>query len=454
MAASQPDKHPHVQPPQGNEKTPAHMSGLIDTSQPDMPTQTERTPGGALGKRLAAIGATTNVPFRVVFADGSSYTNADRLGAPPALTLRFKTLASELRVVAFGHVGLLESYFDGSVDIDGDLALGVRAAMDAGFDRKPNALLAIRNRWHEFRYSNKSIAQAKANARFHYGHGEAFYRLWLDRVGMMYTCAYWREGTKTLEEAQANKMDHVCRKVQLKAGETFVDVGSGWGGLMFHAYERFGAFGTGVNATTEQVEETRAEIARRGLSDKLKVFDCDMREIPGQYDKLLSIGTLEHAGPDSLADVCRTHANALKPGGLGVIHFIGHVGDFPTEFYIRKHIFPGGWIPSLSLAIDWMERSGLEIVDIENLRRHYALTLDAWASRFDDNWEKIHAIDPKRFDERFRRTWRTYLWSCAEMFRSKASRTHLFQVTVSRGNVPADGYPMSRAFLYRQDGTA
>lgn len=433
---------------QGNERTPAHMSGLIATAQPGPPVESEKVTGGALAKRLAAIGAATDVPFRVVFADGSTYTNADRLGASPVLTVRFKSLAAELTVVAFGHVGLLESYFDGSVDIDGNLALGVRAAMDAGFDRKPNKLLALRNRWHEMRFSNKSIAQAKANARFHYGHGEAMYKLWLDRVGMMYTCAYWKEGTKTLEEAQQNKMDHVCRKVQLKPGETFVDVGSGWGGLLFHAWERFGAIGTGVNATTEQVEETRAEIARRGLSDKLKVFDCDMREIPGQYDKLLSIGTLEHAGPDSLADVCRTHAAALKPGGLGVIHFIGHVGDFPTEFYIRKHIFPGGWIPSLSLAIDWMERSGLEIVDIENLRRHYALTLDEWASRFDANWEQIHALDPGRFDERFRRTWRTYLWSCAEMFRSKASRTHLFQVTVSKGNLRAGGYPMSRAFLY------
>jgi cyclopropane-fatty-acyl-phospholipid synthase len=449
MPATDPDPFLHSSSSQGKEKTPAHMSGLIDTSQSYAGTPGERTPGGGLGRRLAAIGAATTVPFRAVFANGSTYTNADRLGKPPALTVRFKSLAAELRVLAFGHVGLLESYFDGGVDIEGNLALGVRAAMDAGFDRKPNPLLTVRNRWHESRFSNQSIAQAKANARFHYGHGEAFYKLWLDRVGMMYTCAYWKEGTKTLEEAQQNKMDHVCRKVQLKAGETFVDVGSGWGGLLFHAYERFGALGTGVNTTTEQVEETRAEIARRGLSDKLKVVEADMREIPGQYDKLLSIGTLEHAGPDALADVCRTHANALKPGGLGVIHFIGHVGDFPTEFYIRKHIFPGGWIPSLSLAIDWMERYGLEVLDIENLRRHYALTLDEWASRFDRNWDVIHSLDPKHFDERFRRTWRTYLWSCAEMFRSKASRTHLFQVTVSKGNVPAGGYPMSRAFLYR-----
>src|SRR6185369_8301621 len=106
---------------------------------------------------------------------------------------------------------------------------------------------------------------------------------------------YWKEGTKTLEEAQRNKMEHVCRKVQLAPGDTFVDVGSGWGGLMFHALEHHGAIGTGINACTEQVNETRAEIEKRGLADKLRVIECDMREIPGQYDKLLSIGTLEHA---------------------------------------------------------------------------------------------------------------------------------------------------------------
>jgi cyclopropane-fatty-acyl-phospholipid synthase len=345
-------------------------------------------------------------------------------------------------------VGLLESYFDGSLDIDGNLALAFRAAFDSGFDHDSNPLVSLRNRWHEFRFSNASIAQAKKNARFHYGLGEAFYKRWLDRIGMMYTCAYWKEGTRTLEEAQANKMDHVCRKVELKAGETFVDVGCGWGGLLFHAWERCGALGTGINTTTEQVEELRAEIARRGLADRIGLVECDFREIPGQYDKLLSIGTLEHAGRDELPAVVKAHADAMKPGALGVIHFIGHVGRFDTEFYIRKHIFPGGWIPSLAEAIEAMEESGLEVLDVENLRRHYALTLDAWGERFDAQWDAIHALDPGRFDERFRRTWRTYLWACAEMFRSKNSHTHLFQVLVSKGNIGSN-YPMSRAFLYR-----
>jgi cyclopropane-fatty-acyl-phospholipid synthase len=403
------------------------------------------SPSKAVARKLAAVAAATDIPFRVVLSSGAIVQGR---ATAPAFTVTFRTPAAERRVVAFGYVGLLESYFDGSVDIDGSLALALRAGFDAGYDRVMMPLVWLRNQWHELRHSNRSIARAKANARFHYGHGQPFYRLWLDAPAMMYTCGYWKEGTRTLEEAQRNKMDHVCRKVQLSAGETFVDIGSGWGGLLFHAWEHYGALGTGVNTTTEQVAETAAEIERRGLGDKIRVLDCDFREIPGQYDKLLSIGTLEHAGRDCLRSVVRAHAAALKPGGLGVIHFIGHVGARETEFYIREYIFPGGWIPSLSQALDSMERYGLEVLDVENLRRHYALTLDAWANRFDDNWEEIHALDPQRFDERFRRIWRTYLGSCAEAFRTRDSQLNLFQVTVSKGSV-RDNYPMSRSFLYR-----
>jgi cyclopropane-fatty-acyl-phospholipid synthase len=415
----------------------------------DVATSTEKLAAppahGPLARFLATIGSSTKVPFRVVFADGSHYLNSE---AAPAFTLIFRSRSAQARVLRYGHIGLLEAYFDGGIDFEGDFAMAARASFDAQFDTRPNPLVQMRNRWHEARFSNRSIAQAKANSRFHYGLGQEMYRYWLDRVGMMYTCAYWKEGTTTVEEAQVAKMDHVCRKAQLKAGETFVDVGCGWGGLLFHAYERYGALGTGINNTTEQVEELRAEIAKRGLTDKLGLVECDFREIPGQYDKLLSIGTLEHAGRDSLAQVVKAHADAMKPGAIGVIHFIGHVGRFETEFYIRKYIFPGGWIPSLAEAIEAMEQSGLEVLDVENLRRHYALTLDAWAERFDANWEKIHALDPKKFDERFRRTWRTYLWACAEMFRAKTGHTHLFQVLVSKGNISSN-YPMSRAFLYQ-----
>ena len=402
-------------------------------------------PSALLTRMLERIVAGSELSFRAEFADGSVVARGD---GPPVFTVRFNSPRAARRVLAMGYVALLEAYFDGSVDIEGDLAAAFRAGFAAGLDIAANPFIALRNRRHEWRFSNASIPQAKANARFHYGLGQDFYRPWLDVPSMTYTCAYWKEGTRTLEEAQRNKMDHVCRKVQLAAGDTFVDVGSGWGGLLLHAWEHYGAIGTGINTTTEQVAESRAEIARRGLADRLHVVECDFREIPGQYDKLLSIGTLEHAGRDQLADVVRAHAAALKPGGLGVIHFIGHVDSSDTEFYIREYIFPGGWIPSLAEAISCMERNGLEVVDVENLRRHYALTLDVWAERFDRRWREIHALDPKRFDERVRRTWRTYLWSCAELFRASRPQIGLFQVTVSKGNLGAD-YPMSRAFLYR-----
>jgi cyclopropane-fatty-acyl-phospholipid synthase len=192
-------------------------------------------------------------------------------------------------------------------------------------------------------------------------------------------------------------------------------------------------------------------IAQRGLQERLRVLNGDFRDAFGPFDKVVSIGVLEHAGRDQLDDVVRAHADFLRPGGLGMLHFIGHVGRRDTEFFIRNHVFPGGWIPSLADVIVAMENHGLEVVDIENLRRHYAFTLDAWAERFDRNWPAIHALDPRRFDERFRRIWRTYLIGCAEMFRSARERTHLFQIVYSRPNIDHRNYPMSRAFLYRDD---
>jgi cyclopropane-fatty-acyl-phospholipid synthase len=400
-----------------------------------------------LDRILRSVGERTGICFRVIFSDGTDYQNRD--GAP-AVTLAFRNRFAEWRTALLGHVGLLESYVTQSVDIDGDLALAFRAAYEGRFDMRPRLLIRVRNRWHEALYSNASIAQAKTNSRFHYALGTDFYRLWLDHPYMMYTCAYWTDGTATLEEAQQNKMEHVCRKLCLKRGETLLDVGCGWGGFSFYAFERHGAVPTGLNNTPEQLKEMRAEIKRRGLEGRIHAVEADFREVPGQFDKSASIGVLEHAGRDQLAEVVQAHADGLKPGGIGLLHFIGHVGHYDTEFFIRKYVFPGGWIPSLAETIRAMERAGLEILDIENLRRNYARTLGAWAERFDANWEHIRKIDPQRFDETFRRIWRIYLYSCAEMFRASRGYTHLFQITYSKGNVGGD-YPMSRAHLYAGD---
>lgn len=396
---------------------------------------------------LRRAGELSRVPFTVRFSGGDEYRNRD---GEPAFRLIFHSARAEWRTAVFGHIGLIDSYINGELDIEGSLPGAFAVGMAAQLDT-PNPLVTVRNRWHEFRFSNASWEQAKRNARFHYGLGTEFYRLWLDDPLMMYTCAYWKEGTRTLEEAQQNKIDHVCRKLKLARGEEVVDIGCGFGGFMFRAHERYGVRVAGINTTTEQVEMVRGEIARRKLGGALEVIDTDFRDVRREYDKVVSIGVLEHAGRDQIAEVVHAHARSLKAGGLGMLHFIGHVGHNDTEFFIRKHVFPGGWIPRLADVIVEMERAGLEVLDIENLRRHYALTLDAWAERFDRYWDRAHALDPRRFDERLRRIWRTYLYGCAEMFRSPIGVTHLFQIVFAKGNVAQAGYPMGREFLYQPD---
>ena len=400
---------------------------------------------GFVQRFVDSLAERADVAFAVVLPDGTRHCAR---ALEPAFTVRFRSEAALVSLMTRGHMGLLESYFDQQVEVDGDLGAAFATGLGSGFDGRFNPIGDVENNLHEWRFSNRSVAQAKANARAHYGLGEAFYRLWLDEPLKMYTCGYWPDGTATLEQAQRNKIDHVCRKLGLAAGERFVDIGCGFGGFMFRVLETTGALGAGLNTTTEQVDWLREEIARRGVADRLTVREADFRSVDAQYDKVVSIGVLEHAGRDQLAEVIQAHADFLRPGGLGLLHFIGHVGRHDTELFIRKHVFPGGWIPSLADALAAMERCGLEVVDVENLRRHYAPTLDAWAERFERRWPEIQAIDPQRFTERFRRIWRSYLVGCAEMFRSPAGYTHLFQIVFSKGNLTRGNYPMSRAHLY------
>jgi cyclopropane-fatty-acyl-phospholipid synthase len=395
----------------------------------------------SLRSLIDSLGQRSGASFAVEMPGGMRYRSGS---AEPAFTVIFRTDSAVAATFVRGHIGLLESYFDQQVDVLGDFGAAMAAGINSGFDVRFDAVNSVENNLLEWRGANRSPEQAKANARAHYGLGEPFYRLWLDEPLKMYTCGYWPEGTASLEQAQRNKIDHVCRKIRLAPGERFVDIGCGFGGFMFRAAETTGATGTGVNTTTEQVQWLAAEIQRRGLQEKLRVREADFRDVDAQYDKVVSIGVLEHAGRDQLAEVIRAHAAFLKPGGLGLLHFIGHVGRRDTELFIRKHVFPGGWIPSLADALVEMEGCGLEVVDVENLRRHYVPTLEAWTQRFAASWPAIQALDPVRFDERFRRVWTAYLVGCAEMFRSASGQTHLFQVVFSMGNVSAASYPMSR----------
>ncbi len=222
-----------------------------------------------------SLGERAGISFEAVTLDGADYrTGSDA----PVFRLVFHTQAALLATFTRGHIGLLAGYFDQTVDVEGDIAAAFAAGMSSRFDSQFHAVNDIENSLHELRHSNRDPAQAKVNAHAHYGLGVDFYRLWLDEPLMMYTCGYWPEGTRTLEQAQQQKIDHVCRKLQLSRGERYIDIGCGFGGFMFRALETVGAIGTGLNTTTEQVEWLRAEIARRGLGSQLQVRDRDAGE--------------------------------------------------------------------------------------------------------------------------------------------------------------------------------
>lgn len=395
------------------------------------------------------IGEGTDISFRVEFLDGSIHINKPK--KKPVVSLVYKRSRAYRRILLFSDVGLAEAYLAGDIDVVGDISqlvlIGDEASRNSQF--QPLAgLNTVRNYWHELRFGNRNIAQAKRNALSHYGLGTEMFRQYLDPT-MTYTCAYWTDSTKNVAEAQLNKIDHTLKKLQLKRGETLVDVGGGWGSVLFRAHEKYGVKGVNVSPTPDQNKALRKEIKRRGLQTDITVKEIDFREDTGRYDKYISLGVYEHAGKGQLDDWIRVMSNTLKPGGIGVLHFIGNIrGNLDdTGVFIRKHIFPGGYLPGLAETVEIMDKYDLEVLDIENLRRHYAKTLAAWAKNFDKNWEAIHRLDPKAYNEAFRRRWRLYLHACSSTFLKKhSSSIGLFQIVFSKGR--EHNYPMTRDFLY------
>lgn len=401
----------------------------------------------------------TDISHRIIFPDKTEVVGGDP--HEPSFTLTFMNYRAFRRTVLGGELGFLEAYLDGDIDIEGsipDLILYARdvSGENNGSTIRPSLRSKLFDLVHELRYGNHRITQAIENAKYHYNRGsESLFFKYLDADSMYniaptYTCAYWKEGTKDLCEAQFNKLDHVCRKVQLQAGDRLVDVGGGWGSLLFHAVERYGiAEGLNVSPTPDQNRWMQNKINELGLREILKIKESDFREIDefeNHFDKYISTGVYEHAGRPQLEAWIAAMSKLLKPGGKGVLHFIGKQDVSITHPFIRKHVFPGGYLPSLGETLDIMKKYGLEMLDVENLRRHYALTLTEWAKNFDRAWPEIHAADPIKFDERFRRLWHLYLWLCVGAFERQDAGIGLYQVTFSKGWTT--DYPMSRAFLY------
>jgi cyclopropane-fatty-acyl-phospholipid synthase len=277
-----------------------------------------------------------------------------------------------------------------------------------------------------------SPGRSKHNAHHHYDLNNDFYRMWLDER-LVYTCAYYARPDATLAQAQVAKLDHVCRKLDLKPGQNVIEAGCGWGALAMHMAEHYGVRVKAYNVSSEQVGWARENAAARGLGDRVEFVLDDYRGIDQRCDRFVSVGMLEHVGRANYRVLGQLIERCLKPDGLALIHTIGRSYPNTTDAWIRKYIFPGGHIPSLSEMMAVFEPSRFTVLDVENLRLHYARTCADWLANFDAVADKVSAM----YSEEFTRMWRLYLAGSSAGFQS--GTLQLYQVVFAHGtngNVP------------------
>ena len=338
-----------------------------------------------------------------------------------------------------------EAYMDGRVDVEGDLADLMSAALRSGLMKvteKSNGFTGNALLWKAGRFFTHN--RAKENIARHYDLGNDFFRLWLDET-LTYSCAYFRRASDTLDEAQQRKIEHSLKKLRLQSGETLLDIGCGWGAAVMRAAEEYGVNATGITLSEEQFAGANKAIVSRGLEEMAIVGLSDYRTLAEegkQFDKIVSIGMIEHVGKENLAGFVRDVKTLLKPGGLALLHFITSVEEGAVNRWIEKYIFPGGYIPTLSEMIAHLSTRDFRIWDVENLAPHYRLTLDHWSERF----EKVVPMLPKKFDEQFVRMWRLYLRVSSAAFREGSVEVH--QILVSNGK--PDDLPLTREDIYNE----
>lgn len=285
------------------------------------------------------------------------------------------------------------------------------------------------------------LSESKRNIHHHYDIGNEFYELWLDREALQYTCAYFADPAMTIEQAQQAKMHHVCRKLELKAGERVVEAGGGWGGFALFMAKNYGVRVRSFNISKEQIAYSRAWAKRLGLDGQVEFIEDDYRNLTGTYDAFVSIGMLEHVGKGNYEDLGALMSRALTPTGRGLVHSIGRDTPALMNPWIDKRIFPGAYPPTLREMMDLFEPNGLSVLDVENIRLHYAKTLEWWLQRYEDNVDAVRAM----FDETFVRAWRFYLTGSIAAFLT--GTLQLFQVLYARSG--ATNVPWTRAHVYR-----
>lgn len=287
------------------------------------------------------------------------------------------------------------------------------------------------------------LSDSKRNIHHHYDIGNEFYKLWLDREALQYTCAYFADPEMTIEQAQQAKMHHVCRKLQLKAGERVVEAGGGWGGFALFMAKNYGVRVRSFNISKEQVAHSRAWAKELGLDGLVEFVEDDYRNLTGTYDAFVSIGMLEHVGKGNYKDLGALMSRALTPEGRGLVHSIGRDAPALMNAWIDKRIFPGAYPPTLREMMDMFEPNALSVLDVENIRLHYAKTLEWWLQRYEENVDAVREM----FDETFVRAWRLYLVGSIAAF--LAGKLQLFQVLYARTG--SKNVPWTRAHVYRDD---
>ncbi|WP_025770466.1 SAM-dependent methyltransferase [Thioalkalivibrio sp. HK1] len=344
-----------------------------------------------------------------------------------------------LQGVAFApELGFGDAYSADRIDVIGDLIDVLmhcyRSAERAGSKVSKRGLLGGLPK-----PGSNTRTNSRKHIHHHYDLGNDFYRLWLDE-NMVYTCAYYDREDATLEQAQEAKMDHVCRKLMLKPDQTVVEAGCGWGTLALYMAREYGVKVRAFNISTEQIAHAREEATRQGLADKVEFVQDDYRNINGDFDAFVSVGMLEHVGVDNYQTLGDVISRSLKPEGLALIHSVGRNRPTPVNAWLEQRIFPGSYPPSLREMMDIFEPHNFSIIDIENLRLHYARTLREWLTRFDRVVETVRA----KYDESFVRAWRLYLAGCSAAFASNSLQ--LFQVVCApSGN---NKVPWTRAHIY------
>ena len=381
------------------------------------------------------------LPLRIRIGEAQAFD----LGPDPQVTLvvRDPTLLAEITHPSLDILG--RAYVEKRMDIEGPIG-EVIATADAlssalGDDDDGDA--------HYVRERHDKATDAEA-IHYHYDLSNAFYQLWLDPE-MVYSCAYYETGTEDLATAQLAKLRHLCRKLRLKPGEKLLDVGCGWGGLARLAAREFGVQVHGITLSEEQLKLGRERVKAEGLEHQVTLELLDYRDLPrdGRYDKVVSVGMFEHVGHANLGLYFQQLYDAVRPGGLVMNHGItsSHTDGRPVGRgagdFIDRYVFPHGELPHLSLAVARMSEAGLEVVDVEGLRLHYARTLDFWSA----NLEAKLAEAAKLVPDQALRIWRLYLAGCAYGF--KKGWINLHQILASKPY--ADGsqeVPWSRRDIY------